>query len=266
MPLSVDFGSKSSFMRVLPFFLLFFCSSFLFASEERFTHLGKEFRVFRAQPEHVRLVWKNNHSKPLLSFRAAYRALEREGQKVAMLMNGGIFEPRQIPSGFYVEKGKIQNPLNLAAGKGNFFLQPNAIFYLKKEGEKLIAGVVESKSLSRWNREEKAKLWYAVQSGPALLLDGEKHPAFNRDSKSELLRNGVGVNEKGEVIFVIVANRESDCNLWTFADCFRALGCENALFLDGDISQMVSDPTSLTKSNRFATMFGVVEGRSNEDS
>ena len=74
--------------------------------------------------------------------------------------------------------------------------------------KKRTAGVAESESFSKWSAAEKKQLWYAVQSGPALLLAGKKHPAFNRDSKSELLRNGVGVGANGEVIFVISDGRE----------------------------------------------------------
>lgn len=203
------------------------------------------------------MVWADARSKPLFTFKAAYQELANEGKKVAMLTNGGIFEPRQIPSGLYVEGGEGKHPINLNPGKGNFFLKPNGVFYLIKEGKKLQAGVVESGAFSRWTREEKGKVWYGVQSGPMLLLGGEKHSAFNRSSKSELLRNGVGVTKEGEVIFVIT-KRGMDVNLWTFADCFRALGCENALFLDGDISQMKVNPAADVKGHGFATMFGVV--------
>ena len=224
---------------------------------EKFVHLGKSFRVFRAQPEEIRLLWADKDGKPLFTFEAAYRSLVEEGQKVAMLTNGGIFEPRQIPSGLYLEKGQVKHPLNLKTGKGNFFLKPNGVFYVKKEGESYSAGVIESGAFAKWSQEEKAPLWYAVQSGPALLLDGKTHPAFNRPSKSELLRNGVGVTNKGEVVFVIT-EKGSDVNLWTFADCFRALGCSNALFLDGDISQMKVNPAAKVKGHGFATMFGVV--------
>lgn len=225
--------------------------------EEKFVHLGKSFRVFRAQPEEIRLVWAREDGKPLFTFRAAFESLVKEGNEVAMLTNGGIFEPRQIPSGYYVERGQVQRPLNLKPGKGNFFLKPNGVFFIKKEGAVFSAGVVETSVLAKWSQEEKSKVWYGVQSGPALLLDGRTHQAFNRPSKSELLRNGVGVTGNGEVVFVIT-ERGSDVNLWTFADCFRALGCENALFLDGDISQMKVNPVAGVKGHGFATMFGVV--------
>lgn len=229
------------------------------AQESRLVHRGKSFRVYRAQPEEVRLVWQGAGQKPLFSFEAAYRELKKESPRVMMLTNGGIFEPRHIPSGLYVEKGKTLRPLNLKPGKGNFFLKPNGVFYLLKDGQTWQAGVVESGELSQWSAEKKGKLWSAVQSGPALLLNGKTHPAFNRQSESELLRNGVGVTAKGEVVFVITEG-QTNVNLWTFADCFRALGCANALFLDGDISQMKVGPDAAVGGHGFATMFGVVKG------
>lgn len=237
--------------------LLVVTALFAPAEEESFQHLGKAFRIFRAQPQEVRLVWQDEDRKPLYTFQAAYRELAREGKKVPMLTNGGIFEPRQIPSGLYVEKGKTFHPLNLMPGKGNFFLKPNGVFFIldKKGGWR--ADVVASSQYAKWTEEEKSRVWYAVQSGPALLLAGKTHPAFNRQSKSELLRNGVGVTKEGEVVFVIT-DGETNVNLWTFADCFRALGCENALFLDGDISQMKVEPDANVKGHGFATMFGVV--------
>ncbi|WP_411846893.1 phosphodiester glycosidase family protein [Roseibacillus persicicus] len=243
-------------MRIIFLFLALVLG--VHSAEEKFELHGKSFRVFKAQPEDVRLVWKGANDKPLFSFQQARQALLEDGQKVAMLMNGGIFEPRQIPSGLYVEKGEELNPLNLKDAPGNFFLKPNAVFCLLKTEEGLRAEVVESKVLSQWSAEKKATLWYAVQSGPALLLEGKTHPAFNRGSKSELLRNGVGVDEAGQVVFVITDGK-TEVNLWTFADCFRQLSCRNALFLDGDISQMKVDPPAEVKGHGFATIFGVVK-------
>lgn len=240
-------------------FLFFFIGLLpsLCAEEEKFVHLGKSFRIFRAEPQEVRMVWQGGNEKPLFDFKAALQKLKEEGKNVAMLTNGGIFEPRYIPSGLYVEKGKEKRPLNLKSGRGNFFLKPNGVFFIQKEGGAFTAGVVGSEGLSKWPDQEKGKLWYAVQSGPALLLNGKTHPAFNEDSQSELLRNGVGVTEKGQVVFVIT-DGDTNVNLWTFADCFRALGCQNALFLDGDISQMKGAPHDKVKGHGFATMFGVV--------
>jgi len=246
-------------MQLVSFFLCFLCGLSLLTAEEIFTLKGKEFRVVRAAPEKVRMVWRNEEGKPLFRFSEARRKILADGaSEVKMLINGGIFEPNLKPSGFYVERGKIENALNLKPGKGNFFLKPNGVFYITRTGEEFSAGVVVSEEFTSWAEEEKASLWYAVQSGPLLMRDGKVHPAFNEGSKSELIRNGVGVDKEGQVVFVIT-KRKTRVNLWTFAECFRQLGCEDALFLDGQISRMVSDPPADVKGQRFATVIGVVE-------
>ena len=68
----------------------------------------------------------------------------------------------------------------------------------------------------------------------------------------------MGVDEKGRVIFAMTDKRQ-EVNFWDFAGLFLKLGCKNALFLDGDISQMAVNPEGPVKSNRFAAMFVVVE-------
>ena len=52
----------------------------------------------------------------------------------------------------------------------------------------------------------------------------------------------------------------SRVNLWGFADAFRSLGCKNALFLDGDISQCyVRGKIGNFESNRFGSIFAISE-------
>ena len=104
------------------------------------------------------------------------------------------------------------------------------------------------------------KVYYAVQSGPLLLEKGKTHPAFNKDLKSRLLRNGVGVTKEGRVVFAISDAKGGKWpNLFEFADLFRSLGCDDALFLDGDISQMRFGESLGRASNRFASVIAVVE-------
>jgi uncharacterized protein YigE (DUF2233 family) len=101
-------------------------------------------------------------------------------------------------------------------------------------------------------------VFYAVQSGPILLRAGHVHPVFNEGSKSKLVRNGVGVGDKGRVVFVL-ADRLNRCNLWIFAKLFDHLGCKDALFLDGDLSRLELNPEDGIRGQGFATMFAIVE-------
>ena len=134
-------------------------------------------------------------------------------------------------------------------GKGNFYLQPNGVFFIDKEGN---ASVKTTKAYAKGKRQPKL----ACQSGPILLSDGKIHPKFNAGGTSKRLRNGVGVREDGTIVFAICASGEVT-NFYTFARLFKeALDCPNALFLDGDLCKMAVDPDDkIDPSGTFAAMF-----------
>ncbi|MFM7181015.1 MAG: phosphodiester glycosidase family protein [Verrucomicrobiales bacterium] len=213
---------------------------------------GVKYHVLITTPESIRLVWKSKDGQPLRLFSAAAEHLEAEGHRVLTLMNGGIFEPGGIPSGLLVVDGKEERPVNRAAGKGNFFLQPNGIFFINDRG----AGV---RRTDEWPPADTRVNW-AVQSGPLLLHADRVHPAFNAASANRLHRNGVGVDKAGEVVLLMSdGNSPKFPNLHEFAMAFRHLGCADALFLDGDISQMRSGGDLRRLCNRFGSMIAVVE-------
>ncbi|MEM0967942.1 MAG: phosphodiester glycosidase family protein [Verrucomicrobiota bacterium] len=162
--------------------------------------------------------------------------LLRRGKRPVFLMNAGIFEPGGIPSGLHVEGGKEVLPLTLAEGKGNFFLKPNGVFFV--EGERARVMRSEAYALS------KATPRFALQSGPLLLFQGKIHPQFRKKSESKLHRNGVGILPDGRVLFLMTDLRKTRVNLYTFAELFRSFGCQEALFLDGDLSRMWVDSES----------------------
>ncbi len=222
------------------------------AGQETVTRNGIRYRICTAGPEKIRIVWKDGDGKQLRDFPTAKKFLEAKGDKPLLLMNGGIFEPGQIPSGLLVQEAKQLLPVNRNDGEGNFFLKPNGVFLISDKGPRVIptgkyppAGETVS---------------YAVQSGPLLLDEGKIHPAFNANSDSRLHRNGVGVTGEGLVILAISDPKGRKFpNLHEFAELFRSLGCRNALFLDGDISQLRSGEAMAGPSNRFASVITVVE-------
>lgn len=192
---------------------------------------GVRYHVVTAAPARVRLMWADDQGRPLRTFAALSDHLAARKLNADLLMNGGIFEPGGIPSGLYVQDGRELRPVNRRAGEGNFFLLPNGIFFLTPDR----AGVVDT---AGWPPQA-AAIRDAVQSGPLLLRRGEIHPAFRKNSESRLLRNGVGVSRDGKVVLAITDYRSPRFpNLFEFAQLFRSLGCDDALFLDGDISQI----------------------------
>jgi uncharacterized protein YigE (DUF2233 family) len=126
---------------------------------------GVKYHVVEARPEQVRVVWKDGEGRQLRTFPEVVAFLESRGEKVAMLMNGGIFEPGGVPSGLLVQDGKELCPVNRRRGRGNFYLQPNGVFYVGGSG----AGVVRT---DEWPVAGEVRC--AVQSGPLLMRGRER--------------------------------------------------------------------------------------------
>ncbi|MES2474979.1 MAG: phosphodiester glycosidase family protein [Verrucomicrobiota bacterium] len=231
-------------------------------TEESIDHAGVKFRVVKLDPQQVSLVWKDKNGVPYRDFETVQTAFATQGKKVAFIMNAGIFEPGGIPSGLHREKQKNLHPLNLAEAPGNFFLKPNGVLYLFGSSSGRTPAIVNATSFPRIEQEFQIKsaswIEWAIQSGPLLLLDGQRHPAFNQGSTSKLHRNGVGVDVEKRLVFAITAKGER-VNFWDFSGLFLKLGCKDALFLDGDISQMAVNPDQPVPSNQFGAMFVVSE-------
>ena len=174
--------------------------------------------------EKVEIVWRGEDGQQLRTFEEV--ACHCEGDFV--LMNGGIFEPGEVPSGLLVQDAKELRPLNLGGGQGNFYLKPNGVFLIGQNGAK----VVESSDYS-----QETGVSYAVQSGPLLLDRGKVHPSFNPVSKWRKLRNGVGVKEDGTIVLAI-SHPDYPVTFYEFAEFFLNEGCQSALYLDGVISAM----------------------------
>jgi uncharacterized protein YigE (DUF2233 family) len=228
--------------------------------EEAITHAGASFRVVKVEPKQVELAWKDDKGVPYRAFDKVQAAYAKQGKTVKFLMNAGIFEPDGIPSGLHVQGGKQLQPLNPAAGQGNFFLKPNGVFLIREPfgGKDLPhAYIHETTTFANWEKPM-PPVRLGLQSGPLLLDQGKRHPAFKDGSPNKKHRNGVGIDAEGRVIFAMTAKGQV-VNFWDFAGLFLKLGCKDALFLDGDISQMAVNPDKPVASNPFGAMFVVVE-------
>jgi uncharacterized protein YigE (DUF2233 family) len=220
------------------------------AAPEKKTVDGVAYHVLHSPMTSVRIIWKDKNGTPLRTFPAVSQYLKGEGLQVDTLMNGGIFEPGGVPSGLLIQNGKVLNPVNRNKGEGNFFLQPNGIFLVGSAG----AAVIRTDEYPL----KDTTIQQAVQSGPLLLRQGKVHPAFNANSTSRLHRNGVGVAKSGEVVFAMTDFHSPKFpNLYEFAQLFRTLGCADALFLDGDLSQMCSGADLTKDSSNFGSIIAV---------
>lgn len=213
---------------------------------------GVEYWIVAARPEAVRVVWKDSEGRQLRTIPEAARFLAGSGEKVETVMNGGIFEPGGVPSGLLVQGGREWQPVNRREGKGNFYLKPNGIFLVGSRGAMVMA--------TEDYPESSSGVREAVQSGPLLLQKGRIHPRFNAGSTSRLHRNGVGIHrESGAVVFVMTDFRSPKFpNLHEFARVFQSLGCDDALFLDGDLSQMRTADELDRPTNHFGSMIAIV--------
>lgn len=242
------------------------------ALAETLTFEGARFIVHRIDPAKTRLklFWKDASGQPYRSFRALDKALASQGRKLAFAVNAGIYLPGYTPEGLHVEEGAELCPLNTADAPGNFYLKPNGVFFLRENGG---AGILETSEFTALRAGTStppgSPLRLAVQSGPLLLRDDTIHPKFNHGSPNRLLRNGVGVDGSGRIVFVCSVRPNpaqgetgGSINLHGFSRLFRHLGCRDALFLDGDISEVFirgetgSEPQHTTD---FGAIFAVEE-------
>ena len=69
------------------------------------------YRWLWADAGDVRLVWRDDNGEPFNQLERARGALERAGNRVVAIMNGGIYRPDLVPSGLYVEDGVELRPL-----------------------------------------------------------------------------------------------------------------------------------------------------------
>ncbi len=228
---------------------------------ETLEHDGALYHVYRVpvavQPR-LHLRWLDDAGRPLSNFGALQQQLDREGKKIAFATNAGIYERGPKPCGLTICDSKELVPLNLAEGEGNFFLKPNGVFYVDDQSG---PGIVEAGAYPSLTIKPRL----ANQSGPLILRKGVIHPAFNANSPNLRQRSAVGVVTKTKEIIFVMSDREDRVKgrvtFHQLARLFLHLGCEDALYLDGDISQMITSPAPGTKftPNTFSGMFVVTE-------
>ncbi len=189
---------------------------------------GVDYDVFAtSRPEAVRLYWKAPSGRRFAFLGAVVAYAKTLKTPLAFAANAGMYTPSGSPAGLYVEAGRELHSLNRKNGYGNFHLKPNGVFFIAN-GE---AGVLQT---SEYVRKRPAPR-LATQSGPMLVVNGRLHPRFFASSPSKHIRNGVGVDAKGRIVFAISGR---PVNFYDFARLFKdRLGCRNALYLDGSVSR-----------------------------
>ena len=214
---------------------------------------GSSFAVVKIPAQNVSSLqsfYKDHNGNFLHTFSQTEKFL---GKKFEFITNAGIFSKDYEPLGLYIENKKQIAPLNTSpAGWGNFSLKPNGVFFVKNN----YPFIKNTEDFNKQESQNKEKISLTVQSGPLLLDAGKMHHAFQKESKSVYIRNGVGVDSSGNIFFVL---SKTPVNFYTFADFFqKKLNCDSALYLDGAISQMEIPPHRIEYFGKFSIMLGVV--------
>jgi uncharacterized protein YigE (DUF2233 family) len=151
-----------------------------------------------------------------------------------MATNSGIYAKDMTPLGLHISNAKTLRRLNRShASSGNFFINPNGVFFLTAKGPRIL-------STDEFAKNKPAAL-EATQSGPLLLRQGKPNPRFQKNSGNRKMRSGVGVTQTGHVIFAL---SDDPVGFYEFAVFFRdEMKCPDALYLDGTISTLLT-PTS----------------------
>lgn len=179
----------------------------------------------------------NNDTKKGRDLNFIYNKETNNGKEVLAIMNAGMFERDYSPVGLLIQNFKILNKIDLNNKEGNFYMQPNGIFYIDSLNNFYIKETHDFQEQFSSNQYKGIK--YATQSGPLLLNKGVIHKTFGYSSSNLNIRNGVGILRKGgnkKTFFVIT---DEPVSFYDFAMFFRdILQCESALYLDGTISQL----------------------------
>lgn len=177
--------------------------------------------------KNIKFYWKNNKGENIKNIKNLKDWLSDKGDSLLFAMNGGMYKKDLSPQGLYIENGKMFSTLDtISKGYGNFYMQPNGVFYIQRDYTAVICKtedfIINSDVL------------YATQSGPLLLINSKIHPRFNKNSKSLNIRNGVGILPNGHLLF---AMSKTEINFYDFANFFRNYNCKYALYLDGFVSR-----------------------------
>lgn len=195
----------------------------------------------------LRLYWKNDNNQNIGSIQNLKIWLEGKNRILEFAMNAGMYKKDNSPQGLYIEKQKILSALDTTRASGNFYLKPNGIFYLTTNKTAAICRTEDFRNIE--------KVEYATQSGPMLLIDGQIHPEFKKESANLNIRNGVGILPDGKVLFVL---SKKEINFYDFANYFKSLGCKNALYLDGFVSRAFAPSENWIQTDgNFGALFAV---------
>ena len=219
---------------------------FAFAQIENENNSNILSHIVDLKKQDLKLYWKNGKGQNFKNFKSLNSWLNSKSEILVFAMNGGMYKKDFSPQGLFIENGIVKSKIDtLQNGYGNFYMQPNGIFYITNENKGFVCKTSDF-------RNENIK--YATQSGPLLMVNGKIHHKFRKGSKNLNIRNGVGILPNGKLIF---AMSKQKINFYDFAEYFKSLGCKDALYLDGFVSKTYLPEKGF---NKMEGNFGVIIG------
>ncbi len=161
------------------------------------------------------------------------KSMNMKGIEPLYILNGGMYLENMSPQGLLIDNRKMISEINLGNKKdhSNFYNLPNGIFLTKQNSNEIINSI----EYSRYKYE----VINATQSGPFLVFNEVINQQFKKKSKSINYRLGVGISKKNNELYFVLS--DTLVNMYAFSDLFRNhLKCENALYLDGKITNLYS--------------------------
>lgn len=139
-----------------------------------------------------------------------------------------------LPPGLLIANGRRYKNINTKNGPGNFYLKPNGIFSVSKEGE---IQIVETSQYVSGGEQ------FALQSGP-LIIENSQVNYFPSDSDNKKKRSAVGISGD-KLVFV---SSKSKVSFFQLADFMKTnIKCKNALHLESDYFSFMEFPGSTLK-------------------
>ena len=207
------------------------------------------FVILRFSPDkQIITCYKNSDGEVIGDFFRLKQHVKSTGHEIIFACNGGMFMTDLRPLGLYVEDGRTLMPLNTRSASTNFYMKPNGVFCVVPDGSCAVKTTNDYK-MSQISPQ------FATQSGPMLTINGQINSKFNPESTSYKVRNGVGVQSNGDVVFIL---SKIPVSFYEFALAFQVIGCDNSLFLDGDISDFYCPEIGYTGMFAYMSTFIVV--------
>ena len=151
--------------------------------------------TYNPNTEIISMYYKDASNKLIRTLGSLKQFVESSKKELIFAMNGGMYHPNFAPVGLFIADHTLHTSVNLNRGTGNFFIQPNGVFYVDANEK---PGICLAKDIHTVQ-----KIKHATQSGPMLIINRRINPYFSDTSNYFNIRNGVGITKYGKLIFAM---------------------------------------------------------------